>query len=120
MKVLLLSDDFSHIQAFKARAQGWKVSVARSKPEFVKKMRVQSFDLVFVESYLEDCEGPELIPVLKKLQQVVIAHGASDEENIEMLHLGARASLKKEWIYDRRFFDFLVNCRDLFVFPRGQ
>lgn len=120
MKVLLLSEDFSHIQAFKARAQGWKVSVASSKTEFVKKMRNQSFDLVFVESYLEDCEGPELIPVLKKLQQVVIAHGSKDEENIEMMMLGAKASLKKECIYDRRFFDFLINCRDLFVLPRGH
>ena len=119
MRILLVSNDYRHFSQFKDLSKSF-TSLAVTKDQALLLLNHMSFDLIFLDSYLADSEGAEVISYLSNFKIPIVAHGSTDEENLELLKLGAKVTLKKSLIHHKDFQAFITNTMDLFQSPQGS
>ena len=82
---------------------GEDISVSSMETVDERKIVELNSGLIFVDSL-------ENFKKIKKLNIPTVAHSSDDKENMEMLKLGANASLNKSSILDPSFTHFVKNC----------
>ena len=100
IKVLIVDDEKSICEEFKdiLQEESHEVDTASSGEEALRKVKEQSYDLIFLDVLMPRMEGREVFEKIKKIREIPVAIMSGyipPHKEKEVMALGAVACLKK-------------------------
>jgi DNA-binding response OmpR family regulator len=106
-RILIIEDDAemrSLLQEF-FKGEGFETDEVSNGLEGLKKLRLESFDLVITDIRMPGLTGLDILPAIRRLQPlafiIVITAFGSEQANRRSLERGATAYLEKPLHFDR-------------------